>query len=66
MNSRILRTEEELNSILENCFISPRYFIDYKGTLLPKHYTKYAEIIENFQVQNDDIWLCSFPISSKY
>ena len=43
MHSRILRTEEELESILERSFLISNDFIYYKGTFLPAEYLKYIE-----------------------
>ena len=65
MSSKILRSEEDLEFIMKERFSEPNKFADYKGTFLPKKFCKFAESIENFQVRDDDIWLCSFPRSGK-
>jgi len=30
-------------------------------TCLPIHYKKFSESIDNFEVRNSDVWVCSFP-----
>jgi len=32
-----------------------------KDVVLPKFYEKYAQLIEDFDVRDDDIWICGFP-----
>lgn len=38
-------------------------FIWRDGVFLPEDYNKIADAVENFQVYNDDVWVCSFQKS---
>lgn len=31
------------------------------GCLLPDMYYKFSDAIENFEVRDDDVWVCSYP-----
>ena len=63
MSSRNLRNDKEIDFIIKERFIEPYELSCYKGIYLPKNYIKFIELIENFEVREDDIWLCNFPIS---
>ncbi|KAJ8669934.1 hypothetical protein QAD02_001193 [Eretmocerus hayati] len=36
-------------------------FISFKGVFLPEDYELIADAVENFEVRDDDVWVCSFP-----
>ncbi|XP_015111071.1 sulfotransferase 1C4 [Diachasma alloeum] len=36
-------------------------FFSVRGVRLPEHFTKFADEIENFEIRDDDVWVCSFP-----
>ncbi|KAJ8669935.1 hypothetical protein QAD02_001194 [Eretmocerus hayati] len=36
-------------------------FTSIKGVFLPEEYKDFADAIENFEVRDDDVWVCSFP-----
>jgi len=36
-------------------------YIGEDYTCMPIHYAKFAEDIENFEVRNSDVWICSYP-----
>lgn len=40
-------------------------FVRVDGIFLPEDYKKYADEVENFQVEDDDVWVCSFQKSGK-
>ena len=66
MSSKIFKNDEYIDFIIKERFLEPEQFIDYKGTCVPKNYLKYSELVENFEVRDDDIWLCHFPRSGIY
>ncbi|KAG8316989.1 aryl sulfotransferase activity protein, partial [Homalodisca vitripennis] len=41
--------------------VYPQGFLRCEGTLLPTGYSKFAEEILNFEIRDDDVWVCSFP-----
>ncbi|XP_046418746.1 luciferin sulfotransferase-like [Neodiprion fabricii] len=53
----------ELGEILQKTFTN--YFrtayIKVDGCILPENYKQFADAIENFEVRDDDIWVCSYP-----
>ena len=40
-------------------------YISVEGVCLPEYYRKFADALENFQVRDDDVWVCSFPKTGK-
>ena len=38
-------------------------FIRLDGVFLPQQYKEFAKTVENFEVLEDDIWVCSFQRS---
>ncbi|XP_046610967.1 luciferin sulfotransferase-like [Neodiprion virginianus] len=63
MAPQIQPVDGELGEILKNTFTNDFRFgyVTVDGVCLPKYYEKFAEAIENFEVRDDDIWVCSFP-----
>ncbi|KAK5644366.1 hypothetical protein RI129_005666 [Pyrocoelia pectoralis] len=53
--------DEVLSEYFTNIF-RPGY-IHVKGTTLPKRFLDVCNVIENFTVYDDDLWICSFPKS---
>ena len=43
--------------------MSPNKLVKYKNCNLFEFQVEKKEIIENFEVRDDDIWLCHFPRS---
>lgn len=62
MASRI-DSNDELGKLLNETFTSPQRtgYITVQGFCLPERYQKFAQAIEDFQVRDDDVWVCSFP-----
>ena len=56
-------TDAELDKILSECFSEdvPIRSIFYKGLFVPDSYPIIADAVENFEVRDDDVWVCSFP-----
>lgn len=57
--------DSESDKILAEC-IAPEVdmkYITYKSMFIPATYELIADSIENFEVRDDDIWVCSFPKS---
>ncbi|XP_011302984.1 sulfotransferase 1C4-like [Fopius arisanus] len=50
----------ELWSKLFNIEYTGRY-ITVKGVRLPENFSKFRDEIENFEIRDDDVWVCSFP-----
>lgn len=56
-------TNAKLDRILKEKFTSDfrSGYITVDGVCLPEYYEKFAEPLDNFDVYDDDIWLCTFP-----
>lgn len=36
-------------------------YISVNGVTMPERFKDFKDAIENFEVYDDDIWICSFP-----
>ncbi|XP_043276423.1 luciferin sulfotransferase-like [Venturia canescens] len=56
---------EDVDRLLRETFTNEfrTGYINLKGFCLPAYYKKFANSIENFEVRDDDVWVCSFPKS---
>lgn len=36
------------------------------GVFLPQEYKRIADAVENFEVKDDDVWVCSFQKSGEF
>lgn len=65
--SKIITAEDDLDRLLKDKFTSDfrTGYIEIDGFCLPEHYANFADAIENMEVYDDDIWVCSFPKSGK-
>lgn len=64
MPSQITPTEDTyLDCLLKEKFTSEfrTGYITVDGVCLPEYYAKFADAIENLEVRDDDVWVCSFP-----
>lgn len=52
-----------LDGVLRDKFTSDfrTGYVSVDGVCLPQHYLNFQDAIENFQVRDDDVWVCSFP-----
>jgi estrone sulfotransferase len=41
-------------------------YVKSRGYILPQSYKKFAQRIEGLQVQDDDLWVVSFPKTDKH
>lgn len=41
-------------------------YVWINGVYLPEEYKKIADAVENFEVRDDDVWVCSFQKSGKF
>ncbi|XP_023248635.1 sulfotransferase 1C4-like [Copidosoma floridanum] len=55
--------EAELAQLQSKCLADgiPIKFVNYKGLWVPDTYAEIADAIENFEVRDDDVWVCAFP-----
>lgn len=55
--------DSALDQILSECLSEdvPIKLVNYKGLFVPDTYPVIADSVENFEVRDDDIWVCSFP-----
>ncbi|XP_011302858.1 sulfotransferase 1C4 [Fopius arisanus] len=65
MSMRVEKSDEfgDLDELWKKIFNSEftgRY-TSVKGVRLPEIFNKFADEIENFEVRDDDVWVCSFP-----
>lgn len=63
-----IETDQDLDQILRDEFISEfrKGYTTVQGVCLPDRYEEFAEAIDNFEVRDDDIWICSFPKTGRY
>lgn len=54
---------DDLDQIMIDQFTNEfrKGYITVNGFSMPVGYKDLAETIENFEVKDDDIWVCSFP-----
>lgn len=59
--------DDELGKLLHKTFALPirKRYIKVDGVVLPEHFKYFAERIENFNIRDDDVWVCSFPKTGK-
>ncbi|XP_015594906.1 amine sulfotransferase [Cephus cinctus] len=55
--------EVDLDQILRENFTNAfrTGYITVDGVCLPEYYKKFADAIEDMEVRDDDVWVCSFP-----
>ncbi|XP_046737700.1 luciferin sulfotransferase-like [Diprion similis] len=53
----------ELLDLMRKVYNDPNIsdMVKFDGVTMPEQYEKLADAVENFQVRDDDIWVCSFP-----
>ncbi|XP_076240817.1 luciferin sulfotransferase [Calliopsis andreniformis] len=53
----------DLDQLLRENFTAEfrKGYVTVNGVCLPERYEKFARAIEDFEVRDDDIWVCSFP-----
>lgn len=58
----------EIDKILNLYFTSEfrTGYKNYEGFLMPEYFESIIENIEDLEVCNDDIWVCSFPKTGKH
>ncbi|RZB40595.1 Sulfotransfer 1 domain containing protein [Asbolus verrucosus] len=56
-------SEEELDQLLKDKWTNKfrQGYITVKGCTLPQHYLEFQKEIDDFEVFDSDIWMCSFP-----
>lgn len=68
MSQKFIIPENDLDRLLLEKFTSEfrTGYITIDGVCLPEYFRKFADKIENFEVRDDDIWVCSFPKTGKF
>lgn len=58
-----MENTKDLDRMLEKLFVNEfrTGYVTKEGVCLPKYYETFEEGIKNFQVRDDDVWVCSFP-----
>lgn len=51
----------DINELLQKTCKGHDTYINYNGCLLTERYKRIADQIDNFKVNNSDIWVTSFP-----
>lgn len=53
----------DINDLIQRTCVSGGYgpYINYNGCFITERYEKFASEIENFEVNDSDIWVSSFP-----
>lgn len=59
----IFDAEDDLNRLMKEKFTSDfrTGYIEIDGFRLPEYYAVFADAIENMEVYDDDVWVCSYP-----
>lgn len=65
MSEKKTISELELANLLEKSFANdpPAIFTEINDTFLLSRYLEKKEAIDNFEIDNSDIWICGFPKS---
>lgn len=53
----------KLNENYRKHLNQPKFYVKYKGVMLPKYFSKFGDKIEKMDIKTSDIWVCSFPRS---
>ncbi|XP_046590004.1 luciferin sulfotransferase [Neodiprion lecontei] len=63
MHLQIEQFSDEIKDLMKTVYQNPFRgdFVKVNGVTMPEKYEKLADAIENFQVRDDDVWVCSFP-----
>ncbi|XP_029040843.2 luciferin sulfotransferase-like [Osmia bicornis bicornis] len=58
-----MTSKNELDQLLHKTFTNPGRtgYITVEGVCMPERYQKFAQAIEDLEVKEDDVWVCSFP-----
>lgn len=58
----------DIDELLKNKFTNDfrKGYVTYDGITMPLKYKELKEDIDNFEVFDDDIWICSFPKTGLY
>nr|XP_031843272.1 sulfotransferase 4A1-like [Nomia melanderi] len=58
-----MEDDADLEQILREKFTSEfrKGYVTVDGVCLPQRYEEFAKAIEDFEVKDDDVWVCSFP-----
>ncbi|XP_076651410.1 luciferin sulfotransferase [Halictus rubicundus] len=58
-----VEADVDLDRILQEKFTNEfrKGYVTVNGVCLPKRYEEFAKAIEEFNVRDDDVWVCSFP-----
>lgn len=61
-------SEKELDRLLRDKFTNEfrTGYITIDKVCLPEYFQKFSDKIENFEVRDDDTWVCSFPKTGMY
>lgn len=62
---KMLIEDQELDMILKRDFTS-RYrkgYVNAEGVTMPEQYLEIKDGIDNWNVKEEDVWICSFPKS---
>ena len=63
MSSKNFKNDEYIEFINNERYLESDLFTEYNGTYIQKVYLKYSDLVEKFEVRDDDIWLCHYPRS---
>lgn len=45
--------------------LTKKYYATINNVVMPKKFLEYVNEIENFEVFDDDVWVCTFPKCGK-
>lgn len=59
--------DNDVANILNTCFVSSfrNGYIKANDVVLPVYFKKFGQRIQDMQVRDDDVWVCSYPKTGK-
>lgn len=59
--------DNEVSDILNTCFVTSfrNGYVKANDVVLPVYFKKFGQRIQDMQVRDDDIWVCSYPKTGK-
>ena len=68
MEQKFITAEDDLDRLLQEKYTSEfrTGYITIDAVCLPEYFRQFADKIENFEVRDDDTWVCTFPKAGEY
>lgn len=55
--------DDEVSNILSKYFVTSFRdgYVKANGVVLPTHFKKFGQRIQDMEIRDDDLWVCSYP-----